>query len=226
MNARIFNLFVLIVSLVLMSSASGAAAQQPSPSLPFYQGEVGEVVAAQQQARSVRLVGQIGGTTAAVAVQGNYAYVGDGPRLVILDVSNPTLPVVVGQTGVLPGLVEGVALAGNYAYVADAGSGLRIIDVSNQSDPSEVGFYDTSGSALGVALAGNFAYVADYTGGLRIIDVSDPAAPSEVGFYDTPGEAWGVALVGNYAYVADRDGGLIILSYLPYQVYLPLTQRN
>ena len=127
MKARIFTLFVLIVSVALVSSALGAAAQGPTPTLLSHQWEGGEGVAVQQQSQNVQLVGQIGGETYAVAVQGNYAYIGVGPRLVILDVSNPALPAVVGQTGVLPGVVEDVALDGNYAYVADGNGGLIIL---------------------------------------------------------------------------------------------------
>ena len=52
---------------------------------------------AQQQVQDLQLVEQIGGSTYAVAVQGNYAYVGVGPRLVILDISDPTHPHVSRQ---------------------------------------------------------------------------------------------------------------------------------
>ena len=54
------------------------------------------------------------------------------------------------------------------AYVADS-SGLRIIDVSVPSSPSEVGFYDTPGWAWGVYVQGDLAYVADGYGGLIIL---------------------------------------------------------
>ena len=218
MKARILSLFVLVVSLTLMSSASGALTQRSSSTL-------WEGVVAQQLAQNVKLVGQIGGQVHAVALQGNYAYIGVGGRLVILNVSDSAHPVVVGQIGV-PRVITGVAVAGNYAYIADGGSGLRIVDVSDPAAPSEAGFYDTPGYARGVALAGDYAYVADEGSGLRIVDVSNPAAPSEAGFYDTPGYAMSVALAGSYAYVADYDGGLLILHFDPYHVYLPLVLRN
>jgi hypothetical protein len=99
-------------------------------------------------------VGQIGGATLAVAVQGRYAYVGVGPRLVVVDVGDPARPVEVGRTGVLPGVVRDVAVSGSYAYVADGDAGLRVIDVSNPSSPREVGAYDTPGDAWGVAVSG------------------------------------------------------------------------
>ena len=166
----------------------------------------------QPQAQNVELVGQIGGSVYAVALQGDYAYIGVGPRLVILDVSNPAQPPVIGQTGVLPGMVGDVAVAGAYAYVADGEGGLRIVDVSDPAHPAEAGSYDTPGVAYDVAVSGAYAYVADREGGLRIVDVSDPAHPAETGSCDTPGSfAWGVAVSGAYAYVADRGSGLRIV---------------
>src|SRR5512135_993571 len=68
---------------------------------------------------NVRLVGQIGGTSYSVAVAGNRAFLSVGPRLVILDVTQPAAPVVLGQTAPLPNVIQGVTLSGTYAYVAD-----------------------------------------------------------------------------------------------------------
>ena len=152
---------------LLFTGATTAAPGGPSHASP--QRANADTASLQAQSSNVQFVGQIGGKTYAAAVQGNYAYVGVGPRLVILNISNLANPVVVGQTGVLPGFVVDVAVAGNFAYVADGGDGLRIIDVSNPAIPTEVGFYDTPGSAAGVAVAGNYAYVADGGGGLVIL---------------------------------------------------------
>jgi hypothetical protein len=62
-----------------------------------------------------------------------------------------------------------VAVAGSYAYVADGYSGLRVIDVSDPTDPQERGYYDTPGRAEGVAVCGSYAYVADVGAGLQVI---------------------------------------------------------
>jgi hypothetical protein len=92
--------------------------------------------------------------------------------------------------------------------VADGpGGGLRIIDVSNPSSPTEVGFLDTPGWAYSVAVSGSVAYVADGDGGLRVIDVSDPSNPVELGFYDTPGSPGDIVIEAGYAYVADGGSG-------------------
>ncbi|MCR4407133.1 MAG: hypothetical protein NUW24_09465 [Anaerolineae bacterium] len=147
------KLFVFLTSLVLVM-------------LPLLTGP--QVVSA-QQAQNVELVSQIGGLVKAVALQGNYAYVGVGPRLVILNVSDAAHPAVVGQTGVLPGVMEGVVVSGNYAYVAAGDGGLCVINVADPAHPAEAGSYDTPGYAEDVAVSGNYAYVADWDGGLVIL---------------------------------------------------------
>lgn len=130
-------------------------------------------------ADNVEFISHIGGRTHAVAVQGNYAYVGEGPSLTILDVTNPAAPAVVGRSPVLPEIVNGVAVAGNYAYVADLTGGLRIIDVANPAAPTEAGFFDTADHAVGVAVAGSYVYVADWDGGLYILRHNQTETPTD-----------------------------------------------
>ncbi len=87
-------------------------------------------------AENVEFVGQIGCLSYAVAVQGDYAYVGEGPRLTILDISNPASPTVVGKTDPLPDVVQGVAVAGGYAYVADERGGLLVLRYTGGVEPT------------------------------------------------------------------------------------------
>ncbi|MFZ1598054.1 MAG: hypothetical protein WAW26_19580, partial [Anaerolineae bacterium] len=160
----------------------------------------------------VELVGQIGGAVNAVAVEGRYAYVGVGPRLVILDVNDPAHPVMIGKSPVLPDVVQGVSVVGSLAYVADGyDGGLQIIDVSDPANPTWRGARHTPGRAVDVSVVGSLAYVAYWSSGLQIIDVSNPANPTWRGAYDTPGYALGVSVVGSLAYVADGDSGLQII---------------
>ncbi|MFM7711302.1 MAG: hypothetical protein ACKO7A_00745, partial [Microcystis sp.] len=58
------------------------------------------------------------------------------------------------------------------------GSGLQIIDISNPTNPTLKGNYDTPFSAIGVQVVGNYAYVADRGSGLQILDVGDFNYPS------------------------------------------------
>ena len=61
-----------------------------------------------------------GTATCAVAVSGNYAYIGQGQDIVVLDVSSQDSPVELGRV-MTSGVVLDVAVSGDYAYVADWG---------------------------------------------------------------------------------------------------------
>ena len=162
---------------------------------------------------SIDYIGQVGGPIYAVAMVGDFAYVGEGGNLTILDISTPNAPLVVGRSANFPNLLRDVVVVDGYAYAADLWSGgFQLIDVSDPTKPSVVGSFNTPGSALSVIVANEFAYVADGGyGGLRVIDISDPADPTEVGFLDTPGSAYGVDVEGNYVYVADGYSGLRVI---------------
>ncbi|MCP4589472.1 MAG: hypothetical protein GY842_01880, partial [bacterium] len=163
------------------------------------------------QSAQVEVVGYVERRSQSVFVRDGYAYVGFGPELAVLDVSDPAHP---GQisTVTLPqgGDVADVYAASNgYTYVSAAEGGLRAVDVSTPAAPVEVGFCSAPDAGFHVAVAGRYAYVAAGDAGLWVIDVSNPAAPFELASYDTPGHAWDVATAGDYAYVADRAGGLL-----------------
>jgi hypothetical protein len=155
------------------------------------------------------VVGQLGGPVNVVDVQGNYAYISVGLRLVVLDISDPSSPAVIGEessdvsqaqlasAGGDPRRITYLTVEGNYVYMVEAdGRGLRIIDVSNPRAPSEVNALPIEGA---VAVVGNYAYLSG-DGGLHIVDVSDPSATKEVGFY--PQFARHIIVEGAYAYLS------------------------
>ncbi len=78
-------------------------------------------------ATEIDIVGHIGGASLTVDVQGDYAYVGEGTQLTILDVSNPAAPVVAGRSPVFLDVVQGVTVEGNLAYVTLGYEGLTIL---------------------------------------------------------------------------------------------------
>jgi len=108
------------------------------------------------------------------------------------------------------GLPKGVFVTNGYAYVA-AGGILSILNISDPSNPVQVGIYDTAEDAQGVFVSGNYAYVVEGLNGLQVIDISTPSSPSEVGSYNTPGNAHDVFVSGNYAYIADWNSGLRVI---------------
>ncbi len=164
-------LFVLSQGLSL--AGPSAAVQVPesdsSPSAP--QPPAGSALDT-----SLTWLAQLGGASRTVALQGDYAFLGVGSRLVVLNVSDMAHPAFVTQTADWLGVVSDVALAGDYAYVAAELAGVRILDISDPTQPTEVGsFTETAANAL--ALQGDL-YVADGEAGLQILDISDPTYPS------------------------------------------------
>lgn len=161
---------------------------------------------------NVRFAGHVGGGSEAVYVTGSKAYVGEGPSLVILDITDPAKLIVLGKTAPGPGFITDVMVVGQYAYMVDSFGDLRIVDVTDPAQPRTVGLADTPGYSNGVYVLGALAFLANGFDGLRVVNVANPLAPSEVGAYDTPGIAYGVVAVGNFAFVADGSSGLRIIN--------------
>jgi hypothetical protein len=103
MKARLFTASTFLVSVALLAllvpdGAWLAVAQLQPAGRPA-------LISAEAPAENVELVGHIGGVTYAVFVQGNCAYIGEGPGLVVLDVSNPASLAVASQSAVFPFLL-------------------------------------------------------------------------------------------------------------------------
>ncbi|MDI6694884.1 MAG: hypothetical protein QME21_07560 [Anaerolineales bacterium] len=151
---------------------------------------------------------QIGGNSYAVDVQDGYAYLGVGPRLMILDLSAPSSPKVVGQSEMLPGVVRGVVVQGNIAYVAAGKGGLRVLDVSQPAAPVEIGALTGFQWAMGLVVDQGRAYIADNASGLWIVEVSDPSRPRLLGSYKLKQPASGLAISNGVVYVVQMQGAL------------------
>jgi hypothetical protein len=148
------------------------------------------------------LQGQIGGSSYAVDVQGNFAYLGVGPRIYVLDISSSAAPKFMGQSGVMPGVVRSVIASGKYIYVAAGKGYLRVIDVSDPTQPTEVASLVEHAYAQGLALDKTTLYIADNPFGMRIVDVSDPLNPKKIGEMNIPGAASSIAIDGSRAFLA------------------------
>lgn len=129
----------------------------------------------------------------------------------VIDVSNPSEPVVVNELGWSGGAM---AVAGDVAYLADGL--LRVIDVSNPAAPARMG--SSLGYAVAVAVEGQRLFVttlgnpqAGVDGGLHVFDLSDPLVPAEIGSWPTGQNAWAVEAAGDIAYIAEDDGGIVVV---------------
>lgn len=159
---------------------------------------------------SPQVVGSIetldsGGATE-LAVDGSTLYFASSPgAMQAVDVSDPTLPRIVGWSNVVVHATD-LAVANGYAYVAGGDlfspSSFSVFDIGELPTLRRIGSTNGYGSAKGVAVAGDFAYVTDGQT-LQVLDVSTPALPTVVGSVQFPNFLKGVAVAGHYAYVAD-----------------------
>lgn len=164
----------------------------------------------------IQTVNQMGGTVFSIAVMDDVAYVGVGPRLVTVNVADPTNPQTIAQSEVLPGLVKDIQIADGVAYLAVSGSGLWLFDAT---DPTQlhslsmvptIGGADTLSIANGLVATSNHVYnplfyasdthpVAPET--LSLIDVHTPTNPTVVGTYPLGTSGWRLAMDETHVYV-------------------------
>ena len=207
-------LIIWLLLIVIFFSGSSARGQQTraAPVSLAAQARPLNAVQAAGNAQNVQYLGHVGGVTDTLFVAGNRAYIGEGTRLTILDITNPAQPTLLGKTQPLPGIVRGVMVNGNTAYVANGEAGLHMIDVTNPAAPSELGFYATPDDAWDVYVADGLAYIAGGDSGLLVVNVTNPAQPVAVGAFDTPNTAWSLFVVDKTVYIADAAGsGLRII---------------
>ncbi len=157
------------------------------------------------QAAPVTLVDRIGGASLAVAVQGNYAFVGQSAEFTVLDISDPTQP---RRIAYLPLAANDIALQGEYAYVTNK-AGLAVINLADPTHPLQVGFLATPNPLNALAVADGVLYASAARAGLYIIDIAQPQQPAQVGFLPLLQIA-DIAVQGDYAYLATAAGLQVI----------------
>jgi hypothetical protein len=141
----------------------------------------------------------------AADAEGNYAYIGNGAALQILDISDPTSPQLVGEINV-PSMIAYINISGSFAYVVDydegryVHNGLHVINIENPSAPFILGFYPIQDEIRTFRVQDNYAYISHWSAGLKIIDISDPSNMNEVGVYDAS-TVWYLDFKDNNAYL-------------------------
>ena len=146
-----------------------------------------------------------------IVVLGNTVYVADwNAGLLILDVSIPSTPRLLGSYPQEQAMLVGIAVLGNIIYLADEND-LLILDVSTPEYTALLGNYSGAGNAFSIAVLGNTVYIPDWDAGLLILDVSAPSTPRLLGSYPSGvGDASSIVVLGNTAFLANENA-LIIL---------------
>ena len=150
-----------------------------------------------------------------ITISEDYAFIATDVGLLVLDVSDPTDPLFVDDYSIA-GIGQGVDINDDFAYLAELitnplGGSLRIINIADPTDLTEVGIYDLSpGTALDVVFNDNFTFITDYLGKLHVVYVNDTTLPVFAGETTVSGEPQKIFIKENVAFVASGSSGLQI----------------
>jgi len=155
------------------------------------------------------------GVTAKTVTDSSYAYVAHATKgLLVLELGDQTRPLEVGHLP-LPGFGgHDILLRDGLAYVSDDSAGVRIVDVTDPANPTEVGAWTGAGGTY-LALDGDVACtiepIANQPYYLHTVDVSDPAQPALLGTLQVPTLVWGLASADGYVYVCVHDTDVFVI---------------
>ena len=75
-----------------------------------------------------------------------------------------------------------IAVCGDLAYIANLTGGLQVLDISDPTGITQLGFLPFGGaSANGVCAIDGYAVLACSDNSLRVVDIGNPSAPMQVG---------------------------------------------
>ena len=170
-----------------------------------------------------------------IYVKNNIAYTNDADAMHIIDMSNPTMPIILGSISSYSDKGynhSGFLMDDDTTYVMcdeTHGKRTKFMDVSN---PASIQVTDLEGPYLpnldqiphNPIIKGKYAYVSYYYDGVQVYNIEDKFNVKNVGFYDTyqgPNAAggegcWGVypLLPSGKVLASDRRAGLFVLEHL------------
>lgn len=116
-----------------------------------------------------------------------------------------------------PGSAFDVTLNGSktHAIVADYQSGIRIIDITDKTNPVIVGNLLPEGvdKAEKITAAGDTVYFIDRYNGVFAADISQPDDPIIIGYYQSPAPKGLFVREDHTIFLADETLGIVILSW-------------
>lgn len=157
------------------------------------------------------------GSMIAMTLAGQYGYfLYHGNHMVIMDLTNPTAPVV-KSTLALSATADlyQVAATSSLAIVETKGGNLLPIDIHDPANPTPFALWTNPNAGAqylappALAADGNYAYLSLDGGGLQVVDLSSPQNLAVVGAYD--GMCHTCIVAGQTLFAAGASDGLIAL---------------
>ncbi len=171
-------------------------------------------VSAQASPWPIERVGQFGGRSYSIAVEGNAAYLALGAHVDVLDVSLPRQPRKIGQY-VAEQVVQDIALTDGHALVLTSGRYIDVLEIGGAiADPRLVGSLavpaEMTEAFSDLVVAGGYAFIGGPPG-LGIVDVREITAPTWIGLVSGIERVQDIALDGTLLHVATSAGDVIVV---------------
>lgn len=122
-----------------------------------------------------------------ISVQEDIAFLSHGKRLIILDISTPSQPILMSEL-LLQERIKRVQSAGHQVYVVletnianETEIELQIVDVSDPLNPSKQGYYKPGAPATDAIVIGDAAHVIGWNNYWAVVDISNPNDPTMIG---------------------------------------------
>jgi len=204
-----------------------------------YMNQIGEISSAaksiesqneSQQTYYPHLIGDIQiGRTHEVFIESDYAYVTTDQALVIIDISNPSIPKKISEIK-MEGFGPVAIVRDELAYIVNMASHeFLIANVSNPENPSIIGRYSPDVDweqfddlMIKLALVNNYLYILSNVLDLMIFNVQNPTNPVLIGEFDTGDYNAGMAITEDVLFYTNAEIGIKVLNIAnrsaPYQI--------
>ena len=173
-----------------------------------------------QTTYSPHLIGEILiGVTHEVFVEGDYAYVTANEALIIIDISNPSIPKKISEIN-MEGFSPVAIVRDELAYIVNMASHeFLIVNVSNPENPDIIGRYfpdldweNFDDLMIKLALVDNYLYVLSNVLDLMIFNVQDPTNPVLIGEFNTGYSNAGMAIINDVLFYTNTEIGITVLN--------------
>ena len=169
----------------------------------------GLVIADVSNPGNPRIIGKFhdGGEVRRVDIIDRYCITSDFENgLNILDISNVSKPVKIGNLKY--DRIRNFIATNNLVFLVDVGKGLRVVDISDKTNPVEMILVDETQGAASVEIDGSRLFLGFFDGLIKIFDITDPRSPHLLTTIECPGEVLGLVAADNYLYI-NFEGVLI-----------------
>ncbi|MDP8239736.1 MAG: T9SS type A sorting domain-containing protein [Candidatus Hatepunaea meridiana] len=173
--------------------------------------EDGMIIMNYSNLEEIQILNFFGGTVRDLDIVGNYAYYAGEITFNVADLSLPAAPErIINLRG--NGSNRDVFVDGTRAYTCAINGGLRVYDITDPEETTELGRSGVSGYHNDFVAAEDIGYLADSYRGLQVMNVEDPTNLIHVNYININPHSggFGLWLTDTLLYYAIGEAGLLV----------------